>query len=734
MSRRGIVLRTPRTRYKRSNRDDTLDQAALQFDLDVSTFSKEEKVAVLNSVRNLYAGRNQVTAMAEASLRLLSTAFGVILTEDDDDDSIRDKISPRFFSADQINGLVLSRVRDSSLDLLRDWASTLGLPIAEDMAAPAASISSAIIAARGAPESPKRYSIDTLAPLSTEDLRKRRRLLGDGLVDADLLRPQLISDLLGQQIPAVLPVSPFQAGEEQLIPGMQVVADEVPSVLPLRSVAVENVPIGPDTNVSLDGLFADYPSSLEELYRSFFVKVPVTQLQAGMVVGQFATDVTPFQVISVQASVSIKSVVDHSVFGSVSNISYLWVLSAEGLDALSELLKTPPLPVIAGRPVVIDITGESPSVSHLLRQRSSVLALSRSSASSVVTGSDPLLGQGETGGLLARHDRYEEARGLRTLLRQDMTRFYAITNNTGKLSVDVIYNNLILLVPLSDRELPAVSRKFMRHLATLQFSLTFDPDKPVGLHLQAFRVEGKPFFSVGNIRDALMRMAQLLDLFRSGHGVATRFFSDLFSGLIELLSRGAELGFADLPVPFVLSRITNILLEFGVHCNSPAADSWMSDELQRRFLLPVLKVDVALNISLASVQALKSHQQRTPAPSREKSRPGSRPSSFAPRASGSSSSRSSPPGSSSAMGVSGSTSATGGTGSGSAGSSSSSGGQVQGLCISTLLHKYALGPGCTRTNCSFPHDLSRASKDDLRAVAARVNNASLKSRLLTAIG
>ena len=191
MSRRGIVLRTPRTRYKRSNRDDTLDQAALQFDLDVSTFSKEEKVAVLNSVRNLYAGRNQVTAIAEASLRLLSTAFGVLLTEDDDDDSIRDKISPRFFSADQINGLVLSRVRDSSLELLRDWASTLGLPIAEDMAAPAASISSAIIAAREAPESPKRYSIDTLAPLSTEDLRKRRRLLGDGLVGADLLRSQL---------------------------------------------------------------------------------------------------------------------------------------------------------------------------------------------------------------------------------------------------------------------------------------------------------------------------------------------------------------------------------------------------------------------------------------------------------------------------------------------------------------------------------------------------------------
>ena len=351
--------------------------------------------------------------------------------------------------------------------------------------------------------------------------------------------------------------------------------------------------------------------------------------------------------------------------------------------------------------------------------------------SSVGTGPDPLPGQGETGGLLARHDRYEEARGLRTLLRQDMTRFYAITNNTGKLSVDVIYNNLILLVPLSDRELPAVSRKFMRHLATLQFSLTFDSDKPVGLHLQAFRVDGKPFFSVGNIRDALMRMAQLLDLFRSGHGVATRFFSDLFSGLVDLLSRGAELGFADLPVLFVLSRIRSILLEFGVHCNFPAADSWMSDELQRTFLLPVLKVDVALNISL---QALKSHQQRTPMQSREKSRPSSRSSSFASRASVSSTSRSSTSGSSSAMGVPGSSNATGGAGSGSSSSTSSSGGQVSGLCISTLLHKYGLGPGCNRTSCSFPHDLSRASKNDLRAVAARVNNASLKSRLLTAIG
>jgi hypothetical protein len=157
-----------------------------------------------------------------------------------------------------------------------------------------------------------------------------------------------------------------------------------------------------------------------------------------------------------------------------------------------------------------------------------------------------------------------------------MTKFMDITNNTGKCDDDRAYNNVIVGVHQDDRNLPAMSRSQLKFVLMLQFQLTYDPAKPLGIHLQGFRNKGAPFYTTVQIHDALLKMVRILDTIRSP---GSRFFYTLFGPLLESLTSSDELGLSHLSPSYAVEVLSNVLLIFGCKANSPAADSWVSPEL-----------------------------------------------------------------------------------------------------------------------------------------------------------
>jgi hypothetical protein len=173
----------------------------------------------------------------------------------------------------------------------------------------------------------------------------------------------------------------------------------------------------------------------------------------------------------------------------------------------------------------------------------------------------------------ARQDRYEAARGLRTLLGHNSSRLMDITNTTGNCGDDRAFNNVIVAMLPDDRSLPALSRQLLKHLLTLQFALTYESAKPTGIHLQAFRARGAPFQYVIQIHDVLIKMVRVMDNIRDPHGPAPRFFYTLFGPLLELLSSSEQVGPSKLPTSYVVAAVSDVLLLFGCKANCPAADN-----------------------------------------------------------------------------------------------------------------------------------------------------------------
>jgi hypothetical protein len=205
-----------------------------------------------------------------------------------------------------------------------------------------------------------------------------------------------------------------------------------------------------------------------------------------------------------------------------------------------------------------------------------------------------------------RQERFEASRGFRTLLGHDLLRFSNVTNNTGNCSDDRAFNNVIVYIHQDDRLLPALSRQQLKFLLALQFSLAYEANKPTGIHIQAFRPKGSAFQYVVQVHDAVHKLARVLDNIRNPKG--SRFFTSLFSPLLDLLSPSNHSGLAMLPVAYVVEAVSQTLLEFGCQANVPDADNWTTEVKQISGLSPCLKMDITHHLQVASLKALKQSE------------------------------------------------------------------------------------------------------------------------------
>jgi hypothetical protein len=467
--------------------------------------------------------------------------------------------------------------------------------------------------------------------------------------------------------------------------------------------------------------------------------------------------------------VIIKSMQDSQVVGRLVTVTSCWVATTRGLSVIS-----PRIPQTSYEPLVpaAERVNVRPSVGFSIMDLFHSAGSSASSSTAVVSSASSRPPPGTTprgvvalprgpvsigvtpppiGGPTwnpssdtlqapdifspARQDRYEAARGLRTLLGHNSSRLMDITNNTGNCGDDRAFNNVIVAMLPDDRSLPALSRQQLKHLLTLQFALTYESAKPTGIHLQAFRARGAPFQYVIQIHDALIKMVRVMDNIRDPYGPAPRFFYTLFGPLLELLSSSEQVGLSKLPTTYVVAAVSDVLLLFGCKANCPAADNWLTADAQFLNLAPSLVIDVARHLSIASLDALSMHHKKSES---DKSRTN--------RSAGSGRS---PPNNTGR-----------GRGSGTGGRSNSSYSRVtpgsqargapggsdplpqtsatpRGLCISALFEKYSLGSGCHRLSsgtCPFNHNVAAASKEDQRTAAGRVGKEDKRRQLLSAIG
>jgi hypothetical protein len=325
-------------------------------------------------------------------------------------------------------------------------------------------------------------------------------------------------------------------------------------------------------------------------------------------------------------------------------------------------------------------------------------------------------------GTLAQQDRLHELRGVYACLF-NKDRVFTATNGTGKFQTDSAFNHFIMCIAECDRDLPAAQQKFLKHLVSLHFVLSFDADKPSGIHLQAF----------WQIRDALVRMTRMLDDLRSPSSRPVmssqpRFFESLFSNIVHLLDTGDHVGLKDLPPDLVLSLISNKLLALGCLANSPSSDSWDTEESQRTALSQCLSIDVAQQLTIAAARAWKSKPKTTPSgpirvDSQDRGKPTGR-SSYNASGRGGRGGRSQPRSTTFPMSD---------TSSAPAVHTSTPPGRA--LCISALMKKYNQGTGCPRqATCRFEHEMAKNTKAEEIRAANNMVQAAAKQALLNAIG
>jgi hypothetical protein len=500
----------------------------------------------------------------------------------------------------------------------------------------------------------------------------------------------------------------------------------------------------------LDGIFSTV-SFLPSIFSGSFVAVTRSALRVGHVIAELSCgEPILYRVSRILPDVVLQSLHDQAVYGRLITTRQVWVATAEGLSLIKERLAqmTTEVTIPADPPVIHDLSG---APAH----PASLLELFRAASSQPVvpvtnlclpSRNPPLAPVALTPGLLSpqiagatsstlegfnalRQERFEASRGFRTLLGHDLLRFSNVTNNTGNCSDDRAFNNVIVDIHQDDRLLPALSRQQLKFLLTLQFSLAYEANKPTGIHIQAFRPKGSAFQYVVQVHDAVHKLARVLDNIRNPKG--SRFFTSLFSPLLDLLSPSNHSGLAMLPVAYVVEAVSQTLLEFGCQANVPDADNWTTEVKQISGLSPCLKMDITHHLQVASLKALKQSESE-----RSRLRPASggggrqqgtytqtgrgrgrgtvhqqlRHASVARVQSGTSQSSA---------------------------QSDSFSPQARGLCISALFEKYALGTGCRKVGsgtCPFNHNVASATKEEERVAAGLVGKEDKKRQLLAAIG
>lgn len=729
--RRAVTLK----RFTIKTPAEVLTFAATTFLLDLSGLEPSVCVSVVNSVRNLLHGDVELHRLKQSTLKSICTALKIPLPEEESKENFCALLEHRFYDASTIRALTTDEVKDADFRTLVFWADALDITIPitasrDDVAKLITDFQRTGIHEGGdvslAPnnevntsplrETSRKRQLDDafLVDCPTDDLRR----IGHEIIGPDLLptftRRQLVSELRNREVEA----SSFP-----------------PELLDLFRKADT-----PSENTAtrmqvLDSWFSS-PSSLPSEMTGKFISVPKSQLSVGHVLADVSTDEPVlFRVLECQPDIIVQSILDHEVKGCLVSVEKCWAATKAGLTAIASLLPTEVQSVVIPADVIelSEVSGSSGSSAPM-----SVLALCRQPPSELglryggwgprngappfaphpAFPAGPASSSSSEGLTQVRLDRYEASRGFRTLLGHDMSRFMDITNNTGRCDDDRAFNNVIVGVHQDDRSLPALSRVQLKYVLMLQFSLQYDPAKPLGLHLQAFRNKGAPFYSTVQIHDALLKMVRILDTIRCP---GSRFFYTLFCPLLESLTSSDELGLSQLSAPYAIEVLSNVLLVFGCKANSPAADSWITQELQHQNLAPCLEVDVARHCSIAALRSLKEqekskdHGRRPPLTGRGRSGRGG-------RGQGAAGYSRSP-----------STTATPVT----SGLTSPSVTPPKGLCISALFENYSLGSGCRKLStgtCPFNHNVATAPKDEQRAAASRVLKDDKKRQLLSAIG
>jgi hypothetical protein len=752
------------------------------FGIANADLARPKLVDVMNATSGLLRGTVELTAVKSDTLRSMCVAFNVPLPAEDDDEpeKLQDLLQARFFGEDEIRAMMDSEIEGADLSILLFWADALSIQVPVD--ASREDVRDMISRARlglahdaiipDVVARKRKLDTDTLMMCETDDLRRlghallgenfaqssSRRELVDGLRDLDAEE----SLLSATDRVFVGDASTFVAASSSSSSANRF-HESVRGVTPAFNLASQSR--GQVSEPVLDMLFRS-PARLPPEFSGSFVLLNRSQLQVGNIVADVSTpEPSLFRVSAVLPDVSITSVRDRQVFGSLITVQQCWVATEHGLAILSRGNYFPQSsrePVVPAPLEVIDLQDTpSQSIRDLFRSAASSarqlspplgsLAPSRPSGfnpGGIITGNlavnrgcagtlggspyAPL--EGPLGSDLfspARQDRYEANRGFRTILGHNASRLLDLTNNTGNYTDDRAFNNVIVEMHPDDRSLPALSRQQLKFLLSLQFSLTYDAAKPTGVHLQAFRVNGTPFQYVIQIHDALLTMVRVLDTIRDSQGPVLGFFFTLFGPMLESLRSANQVGLSKLPANYVIKAISDVLLLFGCRANYPAADNWTTPELQLANLSPSLAIDVTRHVSIASLEALSMHHKR---PDADKGRSSGR-SSSAGRSSTSGRGR---------PGLGGrTTSQYLRHASGSQSQGVSSGGDQppastpKGLCISALFEKYGLGSGChkvTAGTCPFNHNVALASKDDQRVAAGRVSKEDKKRQLLTAIG
>ena len=676
----------------------------LGLDFGDLQLTKKHKIVLVNTVINLYNGTSLMSEVPRLVAQQMCHAYNIVVSADGSLDTIRESLQLQFLSKDELKALSQDEFAKADLFTLRDWATAVAVPFSNESTVESlrSDIRSILF-----PITPKRkFDSIELAGMNTDDMRLKYRLhvpLDDdslALISRSTMRDVLLSTDVSE---------PSNAGHQNESPD--------------------------STHIGLNNLFTDAPSSLPRDLASFFVLAPVSSLKLGCIVAQFllqdheVSDIILFQ-MSNESPVSFSSLRDASVSGFLLPSLQVWAVTSPGLKQLSAIVGNAPIqPPTATQGLVTDLT--VPSALDLLRQRPPVSAVSLlrrdntesrachsgSSSSMAPEALIPIPSESPntTSEAFRRLEQYENGRGFRTLLgpAQSERRYLELTGNTGKF-LDITYTNVIVLIPVADRNLPGLSRPMLPFLLRLTFGPEFNSTKPWASHLQAFRPEGLPFQYVGQIHTALLKLVEILDTIRSVPGSArSHFFSDLFEPVLTLLRAGGSDSLNGLPVARVLSTVSNLLLEFGALANNLKADTWQTDEEQRAGLAPCLQLDVRdiINHSWMDFLRKQKNPKQGGAPAVKNSTPKSSVGPGSSAGTSASSSKGAPPvpASNSVPSVS--------------------------ICISALLEKYKIIPvGCRRSGCRFRHDLQQASKDDERTTAAKISKADLRVKLETAIG
>jgi hypothetical protein len=711
------ILPSANSRFSRKTKTARFALTASALGLSIDNLTPQESADVINTVIALYHRKMSINDVSDDMAQSLSRALGVVVEEDNADGrTLRTAINLRFLDAEAIAVLTEDVMTSADSDTLFDWADTLGIEYESDVSA----VALVDVINQTLHSLAEVYTFETLAEMSTDALKKSfHHQYGVGnSPQAVTSRGEMVGKLVNKRV--------FDGRDLDL-------DDNTRGV---------NVTPPPGSNSShhpsLDGVFVSGHTCPPKCKDLFFTSA-LPFLDIGNILAVFEVGGTIlYQVVSL-SPVTVSSLTESPVTGTLIALPSTWVANTAGLECLAVLLRFAPCPCVAGTPQVTDLSN-SPSADALLGiipTADVLLGIGSSSRTQVLPPTNrnnasmaETLSSGNSG--LAQQDRMNECRGLNVTFHNP-DRVHSATNGTGKSNTDSAFNYYIMCISECDRGLPAAQRKFLHHLVSLHFNLDHDLLKPSGITLQAFVPGGKKITQIWQIQNALTNMVRMLDDLRAPTVVyitsEPRFFESLFSGWMNLLNKGDFVGLRELPPDQVLSLLSNKLLGLGCLANSPHSDLWSSAAAQRTGLLKCLEINVGEQVTIAASRAWKS-PSNTNSPANPRGNRGGR------GGGGGRGSRGTQGGGRGGNSPSQTTlPASTGNSTSSVGATPPVPPSIRALCISALMQKYNQGSACSRlSTCRFDHDMTRNTKAEERKAASNMTSVAAKQTLLTAIG